>query len=127
MQKQIIRTALAPQPIGPYNQAIRCQQFIYTSGQIPVDTKTNTVCSGGITEQTTLVLQHLKAVLEAGGSALEQVVKVTVFLKDMNDFSAMNTVYEQFFDAATAPARTTVEVSRLPKDVLVEIEAVASV
>lgn len=127
MHKQIIHTPLAPQPIGPYNQAIRCNDLIYTSGQIPVEVATNAVCTGGIAEQTTLVLKHLQAVLQAGGSSLEQVLKVTVFLKDMNDFSAMNTVYGQFFQAETAPARTTVEVSRLPKEVLVEIEAVASV
>jgi 2-iminobutanoate/2-iminopropanoate deaminase len=127
MQKQIIYSPLAPKPIGPYHQAIRCEHLIYTSGQIPLDPVTNTVCLGGITEQTTLVLKHLQAVLESGGASLEKVLKVTVFLKDMNDFAAMNAVYGQFFQADTAPARTTVEVSRLPKDVLVEIEAVAHV
>lgn len=115
----------APQPIGPYNQAVIAGNLIYTSGQIPIDAKTNAVSGAGIVEQTTLVLKNLKAVLEAAGSSLEKIVKATVFLKNMDDFAGMNSVYGEFFKGPNAPARSTIEVARLPKDVLVEIEAVA--
>jgi 2-iminobutanoate/2-iminopropanoate deaminase len=125
MSKKIIRTEQAPLPIGPYNQAVAIGNLVYTSGQIPLDAKTNNVVSGGITEQTKSVLDNLKAVLEGAGASLSTVVKTTVFLKNMGDFAAMNAVYGTYFDASTAPARTTIEVARLPKDVLVEIEAVA--
>ena len=127
MSKTIIRTPKAPLPIGPYNQAVKTGNLIYASGQIPLEVGTNAVCSGGVTEQTRLVLTHVKTILEAAGSSLAQVVKATVFLKDMNDFSQMNAVYTEFFDAATAPARSTIEVARLPKDVRVEIEVVAAI
>ena len=127
MSKKIISTPNAPQPVGPYNQAAATDRLIYTSGQIALDPKTNAVCPGGITEQTRMVLNHLKSVLEAGGSSLEQVLKATVFLKNMNDFAAMNAVYSEYFNPKTAPARSTIEVARLPRDVLVEIEAVAVV
>ena len=127
VEKQAIRTVNAPGAIGPYSQAIVIDGWVYLSGQIPVDPKTNALCAGGITEQTQLVLKNLKAVLEGAGSSLANVVKATVFLKNMNDFSAMNAVYGEFFDAGTAPARSTIEVARLPKDALVEIEAVAAV
>ncbi len=127
MQKKIIKTDKAPLPVGPYNQAVRMGDFIYTAGQIPLDAKSNQVIEGGITEQTQLVIQHLKSILAAAGSSLEKSVKATVFLKDMNDFAAMNAVYAQHFKAETAPARSTVQVSRLPKDVLVEIELVAHI
>ena len=126
MSKKIVKTPNAPSPIGPYNQAVIVDKLVYTSGQIAIDTQTNTVCEGGIVEQTRLVLTHLKAVLEGAGSSLEKVVKVTVFLKNMNDFTAMNAVYKEFFKPESAPARSTIEVARLPKDVIVEIEAVAS-
>ena len=124
MSKKIIKTEKAPLPIGPYNQAVVVGNLVYTSGQIPLDLN-NAVVSGGVTEQAACVLNNLKAVLEGAGTSLNNVVKTTVFLKNMSDFAAMNVVYGQFFDAASAPARSTIEVARLPKDVLVEIEAVA--
>lgn len=127
MQKKIIKTDKAPLPVGPYNQAVQTGDYIYTAGQIPLDAKSNQVIEGGITEQTQLVIQHLKSILSAAGSSLEKSVKATVFLKDMNDFAAMNAVYARHFKAETAPARSTVQVSRLPKDVLVEIELVAHI
>jgi 2-iminobutanoate/2-iminopropanoate deaminase len=124
MSKNIVRTDKAPLPIGPYNQAVAIGNLVYTSGQIPLDL-TNNVVSGGVTEQTKCVLENLKAVLEGAGSSMANVVKCTVFLKNMGDFAAMNAVYGEYFKAETAPARSTIEVARLPKDVLVEIEAVA--
>ena len=124
---EIIKSAKAPAPIGPYNQAVKIHNLIYTSGQIALDPKTNAVCSGGVTEQTRLVLTNLKHVLEAGNSSLAKVVKTTVFLKNMADFAEMNKVYAEFFSGPGVPARSTIEVARLPKDVLVEIEAVAGV
>lgn len=101
--------------------------MIFTSGQIPLDPATQQVVAAGITDQTTRVLENLKAVLEAGGSSMERVVKATVFLKDFNDFAAMNTVYSTYFgtNGDAPPARTTVEVSRLPRNVLIEIELIA--
>ena len=125
--RTIIATPSAPAAIGPYSQAVRAGNLLYTSGQIPLDPATQQVVSGGIAEQTTRVLLNLQAILEAGGSSLGQVVKTTVFLKDFNDFAAMNAVYGQFLspEGTLPPARTTVEVSRLPKDVLIEVEVVA--
>ena len=125
MSKKIIKTSKAPQPIGPYNQAVVSNNLVFTAAQIAMDPLTNEICQGGIAEQTRMVLTNLKGVLEEAGSSLPKVLKVTVFLKNMNDFPAMNKVYGEFFESATAPARSTVEVARLPKDVLVEIEAVA--
>ena len=124
MIKKIIKTQQAPLPIGPYNQAVAFGGLVYTSGQIPLD-RSNTVVAGGVSEQAVCVLENLKAVLEGAGSSLDRVVKTTVFLKNMADFTAMNEVYGKYFEPSAAPARTTVEVARLPKDVLVEIEAVA--
>jgi 2-iminobutanoate/2-iminopropanoate deaminase len=124
MAKKIIKTAQAPLPIGPYNQAVVIGTLVFTSGQIPLD-QSNSVVTGGIKEQTQSVLKNLKAVLEGAGSSLDKIVKTTVFLKNMGDFAAMNEIYSGYFDAASAPARSTIEVARLPKDVLVEIEAVA--
>lgn len=125
MAKTIVKTVLAPLPIGPYNQAVIVGALVYTSGQIPLDLN-NAVIAGGIKEQTQCVLNNLKAVLEGAGSSLEKIVKTTVFLKNMGDFAVMNEVYTGYFDAVTAPARSTIEVARLPKDVLIEIEAIAS-
>ncbi|MDP2654253.1 MAG: Rid family detoxifying hydrolase [Candidatus Omnitrophota bacterium] len=125
MSKKIVKPAGAPQPVGPYNQAVIAGQLVYTAGQIPLDLKTGALIQAGVPEQTRLVLTHLKAVLEGAGSSLEKVIKTTVFLKNMTDFPAMNAVYAEFFKTETAPARSTVEVARLPKDALVEIEAVA--
>lgn len=126
MSKKIVLTPNAAQPIGPYNQAVITGSLVYTSGQIPIDPATGQVVAGGIKEQTEMVLKNLRAILEAAGSNLQKVVKTTVFLKDMNEFAAMNEVYGSFFQEKTsAPARSTIEVARLPKDVRVEIEAVA--
>jgi 2-iminobutanoate/2-iminopropanoate deaminase len=112
--------------VGPYNQAIIANGFVFTAGQIAIDPATNQLLPGGIQEQTRRVLNNLKAVLYAAGTDLKKVVKTTVFLKNMDDFSQMNEVYAEFF-TANAPARSAVEVSRLPKDVLVEIECIAEV
>jgi 2-iminobutanoate/2-iminopropanoate deaminase len=127
MAKQRIEASKAPAAIGPYSQAVKASGLIFTSGQIALDPATGVVIEGGITEQTTRVLRSLKAVLETAGSSLELVVKTTVFLKDMENFAAMNAVYAEVFavEGIVAPARSTVEVARLPKDVLVEIEAIA--
>jgi len=129
MSKILINSPSAPAAIGPYSQAIRVGNLVFTAGQIPLDPATGQVVAPGIAEQTTRVLESLKAILEAAGSSLPQVVKSTVFLKDFKDFAAMNAVYGAYLapEGVTPPARTTVEVSRLPKDVLVEIELVAEV
>ncbi|MCR4336624.1 MAG: RidA family protein [Candidatus Omnitrophica bacterium] len=125
MSKKIIRTNNAPQPIGPYNQAVQIGNLIYTSGQIPLDAA-GQISVTTVPEQTRLVITHLKNILEAAGSSLSKVVKATVFLKDMNDFAQMNQVYTEFFSPTeNAPARSTIQVARLPKDALVEIEVVA--
>lgn len=123
--KTIIRTENAPAPIGPYNQAVAVQgQLLFTAGQIALDPKSGQIVGTTVGEQTGQVCENLKAILIASHSDLAHVVKTTVFLKDMNDFAAMNEVYGKYFGEA-APARSTVEVARLPKDVLVEIEVVA--
>ena len=125
--KAAISTPHAPAAIGPYSQAVRAGDFLYTSGQIALDPATGQVVPGSIIEQTTQVLENLKAILEAGGTDLSRVVKTLVFLKDMNDFSAMNAVYGKYLapEGSVPPARSTVEAARLPKDVLVEIEVIA--
>ena len=127
MTKQAIATTAAPSAIGPYSQAIRSGNLIFTAGQIALDPATGNIVAGGISEQTARVLENLKAILEAAGSSLDRAVKATVFLKDFNDFAAMNAVYANYLggEGRVAPARSTVEVSRLPKDALVEIELVA--
>jgi 2-iminobutanoate/2-iminopropanoate deaminase len=127
-QKSAVSTSEAPAAIGPYSQAIRIGSLLYTSGQIALDPGTGQLVAGGIAEQTTRVLENLKAILTAAGSGLERVVKTVVFLKDMNDFVAMNGVYGKYLapEGVTAPARSTVEVARLPKDALVEIEVIAT-
>jgi len=129
MGKEVIATNSAPAAIGPYSQGIRAGNLVFTAGQIALDPVSQQVVAPGITEQTTRVLENLKAILEAAGSSLAQVVKATVFLKDFNDFAAMNAVYGVYLapQGVAAPARSTVEVSRLPKDVLVEIELIAEV
>lgn len=126
MQKQIITTQLAPAPVGPYQQAVRTGQLVFTAGQLPIDPKTGAFVTGPIGAQTRQVLENLKAILEAAGSTLDQVVKTTVFLRDMNDFPEMNAVYALYFKEAIAPARSTVQVARLPKDAAIEIEAIAT-
>jgi len=127
MPKTVIATQDAPAAIGPYSQAIRVGDTLYTSGQVALDPKTGALVPGGITEQTHQVLANLKAVLAAAGVSFEHVVKTTVFLKSMGDFAAMNEIYATAFAAPgiTPPARSTVEVARLPKDALVEIECIA--
>jgi 2-iminobutanoate/2-iminopropanoate deaminase len=128
MSKEIIATDGAPAAIGPYSQGVRAGNLIFTAGQIALDPQTQQVVASGIKEQTTRVLENLKAVLEAGGSGLERVVKSTVFLKDFNDFAAMNEVYGAYLGKdGAAPARTTVEVSQLPRNVIIEIELIAEV
>ena len=124
---QVIRTNQAPAPVGPYNQAIAATgKMVFVAGQIPLDPATGEIVGeGNVAAQTERSLQNLKAILEAAGATLTDVVKTTVFLKNMNDFAAMNAVYAQYFDEAQAPARAAVEVARLPKDVLVEIECIA--
>ena len=127
--KSVISTLNAPAAIGPYSQAVRVGDFLYTSGQVALDPATGQIVAGGIEAQTTRVLENLKAVFEAGGASLGQVFKTTVFLKDMNDFAAMNAIYGKYLapEGAVAPARSTVEVARLPKDALVEIEVIAAI
>jgi 2-iminobutanoate/2-iminopropanoate deaminase len=120
----VISTDRGPKAIGPYSQAIRANGFIFVSGQVPFDPATGAIVEGDIARQTERVIENLKAILEAAGSALGKAVKTTVFLKDMNDFAAMNEVYGHHFKTAP-PARATVEVARLPRDVKVEIEVIA--
>lgn len=119
-----VKTDRAPGAIGPYSQAIKAGGFVFASGQIPIDPETGAFVPGGVGEQTEQVLKNLSAVLEAAGSSLAQVVKTTVFLADMSEFSAMNEVYGKFFTSAP-PARATVAAAGLPRDARVEIEAVA--
>lgn len=128
-QPRIIRTNRAPAPVGPYNQAIAITgELLFVAGQIPLDPQTGEIVGGGdITSQTQQVMANLGAILEAAGTTWENVVKTTVFLSDLQNFTAMNQVYAQYFVPETAPARACVEVSRLPKDVLVEIECIAAV
>jgi 2-iminobutanoate/2-iminopropanoate deaminase len=129
MGKTAIATNLAPAAIGPYSQAIRTGNLVFTAGQIALDPETQLVVAPGITEQTIRVLENLRAILEAAGTSLARTVKATVYLKDFNDFAEMNAVYGQYLapEGVTPPARSTVEVSRLPKDVLVEIDLIAEV
>jgi 2-iminobutanoate/2-iminopropanoate deaminase len=122
--REVIATELAPKAIGPYSQAIRAQGLIFTSGQVAIDPATQQVVAGDVAAQTERVLKNVEAILRASGSSLEKVLRCTVFLKNMGDFAAMNEVYGRYFKQAP-PARSTVEVARLPKDVLVEIDAIA--
>jgi len=122
--KDRVHTDNAPKAIGPYSQAIKANGFVFASGQIPLDPATMQIVEGGIREQTERVMSNLEAVLQAAGSSLEGVVKTTVFLKDLTDFTEMNEVYGSFFKQ-TPPARSTVEVARLPRDVRVEIDVIA--
>lgn len=129
MSKSVIATPAAPAAIGPYSQGIRVGNLVFTAGQAALDPATGQLVSGGITEQTVRTLENLKAVLQAAGSDLAKVVKATVYLKDMGDFAAMNAVYGQYLapEGVPAPARTTIEAARLPKDALVEIDLIAEV
>ena len=125
--KTAISTPDAPAAIGPYSQAVRVGEMLFASGQIPIDPKTGNLVAGGITEQTTQVMENIKAVLNKAGIDVVHIVKTTVFLKSMNDFAAMNAVYAKYMapEGVVPPARSTVEVARLPKDALVEVEVVA--
>ena len=122
--KQVIHTDSAPAAIGPYSQAIQIGDLLFVSGQVPIDPSTGAIVEGDIKVQAQQSLNNLKAILNAAGTNMGAVVKTTVFLADMNDFAAMNEVYAQFFQAPY-PARSAVQVARLPKDVKVEIEAIA--
>jgi 2-iminobutanoate/2-iminopropanoate deaminase len=123
--KDVVLTDRGPKPIGPYSQAIKSGGFLFASGQVALDPATNEFLGGDIRQQTERVLENVKGIIEAAGCHLHRVVKTTVYLKSMNDFAAMNEVYAKYFSAAP-PARSTVEVSRLPKDALVEIEVIAT-
>ncbi len=125
MSKDIIATSQAPSAIGPYSQAVRSGPWVFVSGQIPLDPATGKIVEGDIAAQTERVLKNLAAILEAAGAGLAQVVKTTVYLRDLTEFARMNEVYARFF-ADQPPARATVEVSRLPRDVQVEIDAIAA-
>ncbi len=124
MMKEIVTTENAPKAIGPYSAGVKIGNFVYTAGQLGLDPQTGDFVEGGIAAETRQALQNLRAILEAAGASLENVVKTTVFLRDMDDFAAMNAVYAEFF-TADFPARSAVQVARLPKDAAVEIEAVA--
>lgn len=122
--KKAISTDKAPQAIGPYSQAIEFNNMVYTSGVIPVNPATNELVTGSIEEQAEQAIGNLAALLKEAGSSVEQVIKTTVFIKDMNDFGKVNEIYARYF-TKDCPARSCVEVARLPKDVLIEIEAIA--
>ena len=124
MTKEIVTAENAPKAIGPYSAGVKIGNFVYTAGQLGLDPQTGDFVEGGIAAETRQALQNLRAILEAAGASLENVVKTTVFLRDMDDFAAMNAVYAEFF-TADFPARSAVQVARLPKDAAVEIEAVA--
>ena len=125
MMKDVVLTDRGPKPIGPYSQAVKSNGFVFVSGQVALDPKSGEFVGPDVRQQTERVLDNLKAILEASGVTLNHVVKTTVFLKDMNDFAAMNEVYARYFTAAP-PARSTVQAARLPKDALVEIDVIAS-
>ena len=124
--KEIVLTDRGPKPIGPYSQAIKANGLLFVSGQVAIDPKTNEFAGGDIRQQTERVLENVKGIVEAAGSKLSHAIKTTVFLRNIGDFSAMNEVYARYF-ASAPPARSTVEVARLPKDALVEIEVIATI
>lgn len=123
--KEIIATEKAPKAIGPYSQGIKAAGLVFTSGQLPIDVATGEFAKGGIAEQTRQSILNVKAILEKAGSSLDKVIKSTVFLSDMNNFAEMNKVYSELFGTEKHPTRSAVQVARLPKDALVEIEVVA--
>ncbi len=123
---EIVSTDLAPAAIGPYSQAVKSGALLFCSGQIPL-TPDGVLLTGGIEEQTRQVMNNLSAVLSAGGSGFSQVLKTTIYLANMDDFAVVNDIYASYFDGFSKPARATIEVSRLPKDVLVEIDCIAEV
>ena len=123
--KEIIATEKAPKAIGPYSQGVKVAGLVFTSGQLPIDIATGEFAKGGIAEQTRQSILNVKAILEKAGSSLDKVIKTTVFLSDMNNFAEMNKVYSELFGTENHPSRSAVQVARLPKDALVEIEAIA--
>ena len=123
--KEIIETQLAPAPIGPYSQAVRYNGMLYTSGQIALDPQTGVLNNASVAEETKQVMENLKAVLEAAGLTFEQVIKTSIFITNMDDFGLINSIYSGYFNEASAPARETVQVARLPKDLRVEISMIA--
>ena len=125
LKKTIINTDKAPAAIGPYSQGVEVGNFLFTSGQIPIDSETGKIPQG-IEKQTEKSLLNIKAIVESAGAGMNDIIKTTVFITDMKNFSAMNEVYKSFFEDGTYPARSCIEVSRLPRDVLVEIEAVVN-
>ena len=126
--KKVIKTSKAPKPVGPYNQAIKAGNFIYCSGQIAIDPVSNEInCQGNIEKETIQVLKNLLAVLNAGGAKAEDVIKTTIFLTDLKNFKIVNKIYSEFFNVEAPPARACVEVSSLPKGVLIEIDCIAFV
>ena len=126
MTRKIIHSNSAPEPIGPYSQAVQFENLIFTSGQIAINPVNNELFAGDIEDQTRQVLENLRAVLEAANASLDTVIKTTIFLKNMDDFVKVNNVYDSFF-GSSVPARSTVEVARLPKDVMVEIDCIAAI
>ena len=124
--KTIVSTDKAPAAIGPYSQAVKVGNLLFTSGMIPIDPATNTLVEGGIEVQAERALENVKALLEASGSSMDKVVKTVVFIKNMDDFAKVNEIYAKYF-TADFPARSCVEVARLPKDVLIEMEAIAEI
>ncbi len=126
MQKKIISTNKAPQAIGPYSQAVRFNDLLFISGQIPIEPKSGAILTGDIKEQTIQILENLNSILTAGESSLNNVLRVTIFLTNLEDYAAVNEVYTQFFEESQ-PARSTVQVSRLPMDAQIEIDAIAGI
>jgi 2-iminobutanoate/2-iminopropanoate deaminase len=126
MQKKIISTNKAPQAIGPYSQAVRFNDLLFISGQIPIEPKSGAILTGDIKEQTMQILENLNSILTAGESSLNNVLRVTIFLTNLEDYAAVNEVYTQFFEESQ-PARSTVQVSRLPMDAQIEIDAIAGI
>lgn len=126
MKKSVVTSSEAPAAIGPYSQAVRIGDLVFTSGQIPVDVATGEVVDGGIEAQTHMVFKNIDAVLRKAGTSMSNIVKATVFLKDMGDFATVNGIYASYFPAdAVLPARSAVQVAKLPKDVMIEIEVIA--
>ncbi len=123
---QMIETDKAPKAIGPYSQAVKCENLLFISGQIPIDPETQEMVKGGIEEQTKQVMENIKAIIEEAGINMEHIVKTTIFLKNLNDFQTVNEIYGSYFKEHK-PARATIEVSNLPKGALIEIEAVACI
>ncbi len=124
MQKEIVSTKNAPKAIGPYSQAVRFDNLIFVSGQIPIEPQSGEIVKGNIEEQTKQVLENLKNILEAGGSSLQNVLRTTIFLTNLDHYTTVNETYSQYFEEFP-PARSTVQVSKLPKDVHIEIDAIA--